>query len=65
MSQSSVDDAHSELRVEICKRSDPSHEKVDVILLSVVCQKALHGDNFDLVIELGSDFLKESSAMLY
>ena len=58
MGQSTIDDTHGELGVEVGKRSDSSHKEVDVVLFSIEGQKSLNCDNFDFVLELRSDFLQ-------
>ena len=53
--QSSIDDAHSELTVEVGEGAHASHEEIYVVIFNVVGQEAFDSDDFDLVSELWCD----------
>ena len=55
LGQTPVDDSHRKLTIKIRKRSHTPHEKVDVVVLHEISQKALNSDNFNFVTELARD----------
>ena len=56
--QSSIDDAHSELTVEVGEGAHASHEEIYVVIFNVVGQETFNSDDFDLVSKLRCDLPK-------
>ena len=53
--QTPIDDSHRKLTIKIWEWPHTPHEKVDVVILHEISQKALNSDNFNFVSELARD----------
>ena len=65
MRESSVDDTHGELTVEVTERTHTSHEEIYVVLIYVVCQEAFDTHDFDFFTEFRGDLTQKTLTVVH
>ena len=59
MTESSVDNSHSELAIEVWERADASNEEIDVFSHGIISEKAINSDDLDFVTDIFSNLCQE------